>query len=337
MNTPDQLLKKVYRMTSVRYDQHGAHYAAWLTLSSVDEFNYQIAIAILQRFGSLVAALDSKIVKDEIKSGSGSKQLLLTGAQNEQDADILSIIGLALETARVRQVKKQVSDMLRDGVQIYPMIGSGYPHSLFDLTDPPMTIYVRGKLPSFEKSVAIVGTRDPTEYGKMMAYRIAKHLASKGYVIVSGLAYGVDSQAHTGALDAGGTTVAVLPSYVGNVVPKGNLNLANRILTNSGALISEHPVGTRVRPHMFVQRNRIIAALARQSIIIEASLESGTRHQAAFAKELKRPIFVLEPQDATVRQAELPIYLKNEGAISITEADDVIEAIEGANAERRSS
>ncbi len=288
------------------------HYAYWLALSEFKGFNHEIAIDLLNRYGSLEKA---------VKAPANELAELFTPLSK------LNVVKEILHD--LAYFEEMILEMISDGISIVTLIGEGYPKILSKIPNPPLTLFVRGNLPNFDKkqSVAIVGTRNPSEYAKDLTYKIAKKLASMGIIIVSGLAFGIDSQAHLGALDANGMTIAVLPSYVGNVVPKTNIEIANRILDSGGALVSEYLPDVEQTRDKYVRRNRIIAALSESSIIAEGTIKSGTRHQARYAQEIGRPLFVLEPIDKTLPTSQLPILLKKEGAKFVKDEVSALKAI----------
>ncbi|MDR0979737.1 MAG: DNA-processing protein DprA [Candidatus Nomurabacteria bacterium] len=154
--------------------------------------------------------------------------------------------------------------------------------------------FVRGKLPEKRVlTVAIVGSRKPTKYGEETAYSVAYELARQGVVVISGLAIGVDAAAHRGALDAGGTTMAVLASGVDKITPWANTTLGERILASDSAIISEYPNGTQAFASNLLARNRVVSGLADAVIIAEAAAKSGTLATARHAMRQGRPIFVV--------------------------------------------
>jgi DNA processing protein len=167
-----------------------------------------------------------------------------------------------------------------------------YPAVLRDLPLPPPALYCRGELPA-GPAVAIVGSRRPGEYGREHAWWFARELAQQGAVVVSGFARGVDGAAHRGALDGGGRTVAVLGCGLDVPYPRRNHAELAAPIAGSGALLSELPVGTRPRPESFPQRNRLIAALAQATLVVEATLRSGSLITAHHALELGREVFAL--------------------------------------------
>jgi DNA processing protein len=170
---------------------------------------------------------------------------------------------------------------------------SAYPPLLRELTDPPLLLYYRGQLPDPEQSmVAVVGTRNPTGAGRTQAYRFGFDLGIAGIPVVSGLARGIDSMAHRGNLEGGGKTVAVLGNGLDSVYPVSNRSLALRILETGGCLLSEYPSGMPPYKWHFPARNRIIAALGRATIVVEAPEHSGSLITAQYALDQGRDVLV---------------------------------------------
>lgn len=171
---------------------------------------------------------------------------------------------------------------------------STYPSLLKEIQNPPKEIYVLGELPDETRPhIAIVGTRKATTQGRFIAKEIAKNLAERGAVIVSGLAMGIDTASHEGALAANDLTVAVLACGLDTIYPRQNENLAKKILETGGAIISEYPVGTPAFPNQFLERNRIISGLSIATIVIEAPIDSGALVTARLAAEQGREVFVV--------------------------------------------
>ncbi len=158
----------------------------------------------------------------------------------------------------------------------------------------PKRLWLCGMLPSERRTaIAIVGTRKPTPYGREVTYQLSYELAKRGVVVISGLALGVDGIAHQAALDAGGTTIAVLPTSIESIHPATHRELARRITENGGALISEYGAGDPVFKTNFVARNRIVTALSDGILITEAAAKSGSLTTANFALEQGRPVMVV--------------------------------------------
>lgn len=173
------------------------------------------------------------------------------------------------------------------GVRVVTIIDDDYPAVLRRMGDPPIVLYVRGEwLPSDgERSVAIVGTRAATPYGMNMARRFGRELADAGCTIISGLARGIDTAGHWGALDAGGRTIAVLGCGLATIFPPENAELATHICNGHGALVSEFPMTLRPARTTFPQRNRIVAAWSKATLVIEAPQHSGALHTATIAAD----------------------------------------------------
>ena len=200
-----------------------------------------------------------------------------------------------------------------------------YPQNLKNIYDPPKKIYLIGnKDLLYQKGIAIVGARDATQYGKKIAYNLAKELSEQNIVIISGLAIGIDSYAHKGALEKG--TIAVLGSGIDNIYPKENLELAREIIKNKGCIISEYPFGTKPERLHFPQRNRIISGLSDGVVVIEASKKSGALITAEFALEQGKEVFAV-PGDINKKQSEGTNQLIKDGAILLTSATDILENI----------
>jgi len=159
----------------------------------------------------------------------------------------------------------------------------------------PMELYIRGdrSLPSRCMSVSIVGSRKASEDGLKRARSLAKAIVSRGGIIVSGLAEGIDTAAHTSAIDVGGKTIAVIGTPLDQAYPKQNADLQERI-ANEHLLISQFPIGSKTRPRDFAIRNRLMALISDATVIIEAGEESGTIHQGWEAIRLNKPLFILE-------------------------------------------
>ncbi len=167
----------------------------------------------------------------------------------------------------------------------------GYPKILKTIDDPPELLYARGEVPS-APGIAVVGSRECTEYGRRIAYRLGVDIARCGFTVVSGLARGIDAAAHRGALDGGGKTVAVLPTAIDDVYPRGHVRLAERI-ARCGALLTEFASKERVYPSNFQQRNRIIAGLAAATVVVEAAHKSGAKITVKFALEYNREVLAV--------------------------------------------
>ena len=198
----------------------------------------------------------------------------------------------------------------------------------------PKMLYFRGKMPENmmdddltkrPKSVAIVGTRHCTKYGEEIAYKMAFELAKRGVVVISGLAYGIDSIAHQAALDAGGVTVAVLGTSIDRIYPRAHEGLAREIVEKGGMILSEYAAGEKVYPKTsFLARNRLIAGLADAVVIVEAAERSGSLNTAMHALDQGKELFVV-PGDITHPMSAGCNKLLKQGANPYTDIDDLLD------------
>lgn len=213
------------------------------------------------------------------------------------------------------------------GAQVIALENSAFPQRLRQIYDPPVVLYVRGNTELLtQPGIAVVGTRHPTPYGTGMAERLAGDLARHGLCIISGLARGVDSAAHRGALAAQGKTIAIFGTSVDVVYPKENNRLADQILNSGGALISEFPIGTFAAPQNFPIRNRIISGLSVGVLVVEAAEYSGTRVTARCALEQNRDVFAV-PGNVTNKNSWGPNTLIKQGAKLVATWEDVWEEL----------
>lgn len=199
-----------------------------------------------------------------------------------------------------------------------------YPTLLKTLKDPPKLIFIKGDIkPEDEKAVAIIGTRNPTEYGIKMTRQISQSLVEKGFTIVSGFARGIDTIAITTALKAGGRAIGVIASGIMNLYPKENQPIVKK-LTESGAILSERFPLKNVNKRALQIRNRITSGLGLGNIFIEGNEHSGTRWQFKYGAEQNKPAFAVEPIDDEVEQAFIPNWILIEkGGGKITNVNDV--------------
>jgi DNA processing protein len=178
-------------------------------------------------------------------------------------------------------------------IRIIPRYSPQYPKSLSQISDPPVLLHVLGNIDAINRDcIAIVGTREPTEYGITVAKKLGALFAESGYTVVSGLANGIDTAAHQGALEVGGLTVAVLANGLDTVYPIKNKELADAILKNNGALVSEYSWGTMINRSYFVARDRIQSGLSLGVFVVETGIKGGTMHTVKSCKEQKRLLIV---------------------------------------------
>ena len=200
-----------------------------------------------------------------------------------------------------------------------------YLRDLPHIPDPPKKLFIRGKLPAKRvKTVAIVGTRKPSAYGREIATKIASECAKNGIVVVSGLALGIDSIAHRAAIDSGGKTIAILANGVDKIYPRSHADLGQKILQTNGAILSEYPNNTPARPWQFLARNRIVSGLADAVVIIEAASRSGTLSTANHALDQGKEIFAVPGNITSPLSAGCNQLIKN-GANPLTSVEDLLD------------
>lgn len=191
----------------------------------------------------------------------------------------------------------------------------------------PQNLYIAGEIPKKRTTtVAIVGSRRPTSYGKETTYKLAYDLAKQGVVVVSGLAYGIDAHAHRGALDAGGTTIAILAGGLDIIYPKQHTALAKQIINAGGALISEYKPGSTVYKSHFLARNRIVSGLSDAVVITEAAQRSGTLATVSHALSQGKDVFAV-PGNVTSSLSVGPNRLIQQGAHIAMSANDILHII----------
>lgn len=213
------------------------------------------------------------------------------------------------------------------GLQVVAPGDADYPSALANLNRPPAVLYLRGHIPD-RLGVAVVGTRKPTVYGQQVCAALVPPLARAGLPIVSGLAFGIDTLAHQATVAANGTAVAVVGSGLdpANFYPQANRRLADAIVAGGGAVLTEFAPGTPPLPQNFPQRNRLLAALGRATVVVEASLKSGALITAAHALELGRDVFAV-PGSILSEPSAGPNRLIRDGAAPVTNIEELLEAL----------
>jgi len=248
---------------------------------------------------------------------AASRDELLSLGLNEDEAEALS----SLEN--FEQAQKEIDRAHRKGYSLLTLEDNEYPAYLKEIFDPPGVLYCSGRLEALQgPAVAIVGTRKSSPYGRAVAEKLAEDLASRGVVIVSGLALGIDSIAHGGAL-RGGRTVAVLGSGLENIYPNENRKLFQKISEN-GAVVSEFPLDTPPFAGHFPRRNRIISGLSRGVIVVEAAIKSGSLITAHMALEQNREVMAV-PGNVTSDLCRGTNWLIKTGAKLVENWEDVAE------------
>lgn len=247
--------------------------------------------------------------------------------------DFARIPGFSIESGReiVRCLdRKKAEETVKwaeiNHVTILGLTDRAYPSALLELYDPPPVLYVKGTLLEADyRAVAMVGSRRSTTYGRTAALTLARDLARNGITVISGMALGIDSAAHRGALDGGGRTIAILGSGVDCIYPPENKPLYREII-GQGAVISEFPPGSDPHPAHFPRRNRIISGTAQAVIVVEAGERSGALLTADYAIAQDRPLFAV-PGNVTSRQSEGTNNLIKCGAKPITSINDLFSVL----------
>lgn len=193
-------------------------------------------------------------------------------------------------------------------VQILDWFSDLFPASLKQIPHPPIVLYAKGNINLLQSlnSIAVIGTRNPTKYGRHTSYHFGYRLGQKGIVVVGGLAKGCDTAAHQGCLDAGGHTLAVLANGLDSIYPHANANIAQDIIDSKGCLLSEYEPRVKAAKYQFVERNRLQSGISKAVIVVETGKEGGTMHTATFAIKQTRDLGVIRfPQDkVTAEQQE---------------------------------
>ena len=242
--------------------------------------------------------------------------------------------GLDRRAARAVVTKREAIDpdaeaaaLDSSGVQAVTWHDADYPARLKQTFDLPPVLYVRGRLvPEDERSVTVVGTRRPSSYGREAVHRLTSDLARADVAIISGLARGIDAIAHRAALESGQRTIAVLGSGVDVIYPREHARLADEI-TASGALVSEHPLGTRPKAENFPRRNRIMSGMSLGTLVVEAGKASGALITARFALEQDREVFAAPGSIFSPTSAGTNSLIKRSGAKLVSDYNDILEEL----------
>ena len=264
--------------------------------------------ALIRHFGGLQAAWNAAPA-DLAEAGLGPR-----------------IVERVIQARQGVDLERVWKDIARQGIQVLTWEDEAYPGRLKEIEQPPPVLYVRGEyLEEDAFSVAVVGTRRVTPYGRQITEEIARFLAGNGLTVISGLARGVDALAHTCSLQAGGRTLAVLGSGVDKIYPPEHRALAEQIMER-GAIISDYPPGTPPEAANFPPRNRIISGLSLAVVVVEAGETSGALITAEFAAEQGREVFAV-PGSILAPQSKGTNKLIQEGAQPLLSAADLMQAL----------
>ena len=294
-------------MATIASPPSATHLLEWLAIFLTQGLGPTKARKLVEHFGSPEAVFRASLT--ELES---------TGIQAVSAQSIAT--GKSAELAR-----EEIARAAAAGVIIISVDDPAYPPRLKEIYDPPLILYIRGNPAMLARpGIAMVGTRHPTPYGTGMAERLACDLASQGLVIISGMARGVDTASHRGAISAKGKTIAVFGTGVDVIYPKENSRLSEQILALGGALISEFPLGTFAAPQNFPIRNRILSGMSVGVLVVEAAEYSGTRITARCALEQNRDVFAV-PGNVTNKNSWGTNTLIKQGAKLTATWEDVWE------------
>ena len=287
----------------------GENTLQWLALGLTPGLGATRVRRLVEHFGSVAAVFRASLTELEATG------MLAVSAQ-------AIATGKSLELAQEEGTRAAAA-----GARILTLDDPAYPAQLKQIYDPPVVLYVRGDVEALARyGIAMVGTRHPTPYGTGMAERLGADLAAHGLVIISGMARGVDTASHRGALAAKGTTIAVFGTGVDVPYPKENSRLAEQILATGGAILSEFPMSTFPAPQNFPIRNRIISGTSIGVLVVEAAEYSGTRVTARCALEQNRDVFAV-PGNVTNKNSWGPNTLIKQGAKLVATWEDVWEEL----------
>ena len=256
----------------------------------------------------------------------GSTARAIQAAPDEfREIDRLSpaVCDLLIHKPVLYSIERELELIHKYGCHVVTLYDTAYPSHLKEIDTPPFVLYVKGELtPEDALSISLVGSRNAKDYGRKVSYRLSYQLAQRSVTVVSGLARGIDTSAHRGALEAGGRTIAVMGNGLSIVYPATNSNLAEKIEA-SGALVSEFPMAAKPKPRNFPRRNRIISGLTLGTVVVEASNRSGALITARLAAEQNREVFAV-PGEIFSELSTGTHKLINEGAKLINTVDDLL-------------
>lgn len=280
---------------------------AWLALALTPKLGPRRILRAVERAGSAARILEMHLTELEgLQFPAESVQFIADG-QTRVAAD------------------QQIDGLAKTGGGFLTYADEAYPERLREIFDPPALLWVRGDTQLLSRpSIAVVGTRHPTPYGTGMAEMLSRDLAARGLIVLSGMARGVDTSAHKGALSAKRPTVAVWGTGIDVIYPKENKSLAEQIVAGGGAIVSEFPLGTFPAPQNFPKRNRILSGMSVGVLVIEAAEYSGTRVTARCAIEQNRDVYAV-PGNVTTKNAWGPNTLIKQGARLTATWEDVWE------------
>lgn len=250
-------------------------------------------------------------------------------AQEYKDILGVKLTERFLEFRRRFQLDSIFENLLKKNIRLLTLDDKNYPRPLAQISDPPICLYIKGNPEILQEKddtflLAVVGTRKPTSYGLAATANLVGELTQYGFAIVSGMALGIDAQAHQTALAHKAPTIALLGCGVDIIYPPANRRLYHDIIEAGGAVVSEFPPGQTVHPGLFVARNRIISGVSRGVLVVEGGVHSGASITARYAAEQGRDVFAL-PSPITSPQSATPHMLIKQGAKMTTSVADILE------------
>lgn len=280
----------------------------WEALSSLEGFGNKTLLTLLAKAGSVQAVWNAPdALLRELLPERKRERFLRRRDQGVTDG--------WLETHR------------KLGVQVIVCTDPRYPRLLREIHDPPCLLYVKGNIKSLSsKTMAVVGTRNATEYGRQVAEKLVRELKPSGITVISGLAAGIDTVAHWAALQSGLPTVAVFGCGLDIIAPSTNRRLSQEILAHDGALVSEYKLGTPASKYTFPQRNRIVAGLSHGVLVIEGDVKSGALITAKLGLEEGRTVFAV-PGNIYSPGSQGPMFLIRNGAVPVTCGEDILQEL----------
>ena len=281
----------------------------WLRLRSVPGVGNLIFRRLMDRFGAPTAVFEAP--SEDLLTVEGVTPRLISALRKHVRTD--------------RSSEREMDKAIRMDCHIITQADPRYPALLHQIPDPPPYLYMYGDTGAFPVTIAMVGSRNATSYGLTTTRRLSSELARQGIAVVSGLARGIDTAAHEGALQGGGHTVAVLGSGLAQIYPRENKALCRRIAAQ-GAVVSEFSLDAGPDPHHFPQRNRIISGMSLGTIVVEATRRSGSLITARMALEQNREIFAVPGSVNSFKSMGTHALIK-EGAKLVTHVGDVLEEL----------
>lgn len=292
-----------------------------MSIASEESKKYWVGVSVYLKIGPIrFKKLIDYFKEVELIWSAQVKDLIEAGLEKHIADDFV-------EKRKKINPNQEIEKILKENIKLLTIQDDDYPPLLKKISNPPFLIYYKGKI-DFHKNhtLAIVGTRRLSPYGRQAAYEISKNLSESGITTISGMALGIDTIAHQTTLELGGKTIAVLGSGMDskNMYPQSNFSLAQKIIDSEGAVMTEFPVGTPGLAYNFPLRNRIVSGLSSGVLVIESPSKGGSLITANYAKEQGRKIFALPGNIHNKNSSGTNELIKNNDAKLVTSADDIL-------------